>query len=239
MALTQKELLAPVEEFLACQTPQAWLDEAAKPENLPLLLREHAQLEIMAGQSAMTMIRQTLNQCKPPQYRRDDHTAKTQAQQTKKALKQDRVNTIINKMSKLAREELRHFEQVLAIMKKRDIDYQVVSSSRYAKELHLQVRKTNDEKIIDSLIVGAFIEARSCERFAQIAPYLDAELEKFYLSLLKSESRHFKDYIHLAGHFCNEDVLNQRIAFFAELERRLIESDDEEFRFHSGVPKLS
>jgi len=39
---------------------------------------------------------------------------------------------LLLKMSKLAREELRHFEQVLSIMKQRNIEYSHLSASRYA-----------------------------------------------------------------------------------------------------------
>ncbi len=52
------------------------------------------------------------------------------------------------------------------------------------------------------LIIGAFIEARSCERFYVLAPYLDEELNHFYGSLLQSESRHYMHYIELAKSIC-------------------------------------
>ena len=93
---------------------------------------------------------------------------------------------LLNKMSRLAREELRHFEQVLAIMKKRGVEYRHVSSSRYANGLRELARSSDPGKLIDILICGALIEARSCERFAKIAPHLDDELRDFYLSLLLS-----------------------------------------------------
>ena len=99
---------------------------------------------------------------------------------------------LLNKMSRLAREELRHFEQVIAIMKRRKIEYKQISASRYAVQLRDQVRAGDPDRLVDILIVGAIIEARSCERFARLAPYLDQELEAFYLSLLKSEGRHFR-----------------------------------------------
>src|SRR5690606_5550576 len=46
---------------------------------------------------------------------------------------------LLNKMSRLAREELRHFEQVLAIMQRRKIPYRQISASRYAAELRKHV----------------------------------------------------------------------------------------------------
>lgn len=138
------------------------------------------------------------------------------------------------KMSRLAREELRHFEQVTAIMKKRGIKYRQISASEYAKRLHQHVRRDEPEKLIDTLIIGAFIEARSCERFYRLLPFLDAELAKFYQSLLKSEARHFEDYLKLAQQYSKQSI-DDRVAFFAEREREAIFTDDETFRFHSGV----
>ncbi|WP_308367658.1 MULTISPECIES: tRNA isopentenyl-2-thiomethyl-A-37 hydroxylase MiaE [unclassified Microbulbifer] len=142
---------------------------------------------------------------------------------------------LLNKMSRLAREELRHFEQVLAIMKKRGIAYPHISASRYAAGLREQVRSAEPGRLVDTLICGAIIEARSCERFARIAPHLDEELQKFYLSLLKSEARHFRDYLALAQKASEEDI-EPRVRQLLEVERKLVEGNDGEFRFHSGVP---
>lgn len=142
---------------------------------------------------------------------------------------------LLNKMSRLAREELRHFEQVLAIMQKRRIAYSPVSASRYAAELRKPVRNSEPGKLVDTLIVGAIIEARSCERFARLAPHLDDELQKFYESLLKSEARHFQDYLTLAKKSADGQSIDERVTFFLELERDLVESPDGEFRFHSGI----
>ncbi|GAB1259964.1 MiaE family protein [Aurantivibrio plasticivorans] len=140
---------------------------------------------------------------------------------------------LLNKMSRLAREELRHFEQVIAIMEARGIPYRQITAARYAAHLHKMVATHEPQKLIDTLIIGAIIEARSCERFAKLAPFLDAELEKFYLSLLKSESRHFKDYLDLAQQASSIDI-SPRVDEFLDKERSLIESADTEFRFHSG-----
>ena len=142
---------------------------------------------------------------------------------------------LLLKMSKLAREELRHFEQVMALLKKRNITYKVLKPSRYPGLLAAGIRKKEPAKLIDTLIIGAFIEARSCERFAKLAPHLDAELSKFYWSLLKSEARHFKDYLSLAEKYAGESIA-ERIDYFGEIERDAIESPDKLFRFHSGVP---
>lgn len=142
---------------------------------------------------------------------------------------------LLYKMSQLAREELRHFEQVLDIMRERGIAYVHVSASRYASELRKLVRPTEPGRLVDTLIVGAYIEARSCERFARLAPYLDPVLTKFYTSLLRSEGRHFRDYLALANSAAGHDI-DDRIALIGEREQALIQAPDTEFRFHSGPP---
>ena len=175
-------------------------------DNEPLLLIDHANCEKKAAATAMNLM-----------YRYVD--------------KPD----LLKKMSQLAREELLHFEQVVALLQERDIDYYHISSSRYASSLRDHMRTHEPAKLVDTLIVGAFVEARSCERFAAIAPELDDKLCRFYQSLLRSESRHYADYLSLAHQYDDSD-LSERIDFFAEKEAELISTPDEEFRFHSGVP---
>ncbi|MBD2839063.1 tRNA-(ms[2]io[6]A)-hydroxylase [Pseudomonas sp. JM0905a] len=143
---------------------------------------------------------------------------------------------LINFMSRLAREELVHHEQVLRIMKRRKIDLKPVSASRYASGLRKLVRNHEPQKLVDTLVVGAFIEARSCERFEALVPHLDEELGKFYGGLLKSESRHYQGYLKLAYQFGEARDVDHTVEKVRAAERGLIESPDEEFRFHSGVP---
>lgn len=142
---------------------------------------------------------------------------------------------LLHRMSRLAREELRHFEQVLSILQKRGIDYGYLSPARYAQALHAHARKEEPGRLVDTLIIGAIIEARSCERFAAIAPHLDEELAEFYNSLLKSEARHYEDYLRLAEKAAGHPI-EERVSELLAIEREQIESPDEVFRFHSGVP---
>jgi tRNA-(ms[2]io[6]A)-hydroxylase len=172
--------------------------------NQELLLIDHANCEKKAASTALNLI-----------YRYVDDS------------------DLLNKMSRLAREELRHFEQVIAIMLERDIPYRQISASRYAAELRKGVATHEPQKLVDTLIIGAIIEARSCERFASLAPHLDPVLGKFYRSLLKSESRHFQDYLALAEKAAGADI-SERVALFLGREQQLIQSPDVEFRFHSG-----
>ncbi len=143
---------------------------------------------------------------------------------------------LLNKMSRLAREEMRHFEQVIAIMAARGIEYRNVDASRYAAGLRKKIRTHEPAKLVDTLIVGAFIEARSCERFAKLAPFLDDELKQFYLSLLKSEGRHYRDYLSLARKASEGKAIDERVTIIRNQERELIETPDAVFHFHSGPP---
>jgi tRNA 2-(methylsulfanyl)-N6-isopentenyladenosine37 hydroxylase len=145
---------------------------------------------------------------------------------------------LLNAMSRLAREELVHHEQVLRIMKRRKIGLRPVSAARYASGLRKIVRTHEPHKLVDTLVIGAFIEARSCERFEALVPHLDEELGKFYFGLLKSEARHFQHYLKLAYQYGDARDVDQAIERVRAVERELIESPDTEFRFHSGVPPL-
>ena len=143
---------------------------------------------------------------------------------------------LINLMSRLAREELVHHEQVMRLMKRRKIALRPLSAGRYASGLRSVVRTHEPVKLVDTLVVGAFIEARSCERFEALVPHLDAELGKFYFGLLKSEARHFQGYLRLAYQYGEAADVERTIERVRAAERVLIESPDVEFRFHSGVP---
>ena len=148
---------------------------------------------------------------------------------------QDR-EPIANAMSRLAREELAHYERVMKIIRKRDIPLLPLSASRYAAGLRKLVRRSEPGMMTDILLISAFIEARSCERFGAVAPHLDAELREFYSGLLKSEARHFQGYIKLAYLYGDASDIARRIEAIRPVEQALIADPDTEFRFHSGVP---
>lgn len=198
-------LVAGIQAFLPCTTPDAWVEVALQRDQEPRLLIDHANCEKKAAATALALMRRYTDNL-----------------------------VLLNKMSRLAREELRHFEQVIKIMSARGITYEPLSASRYAQGLHKRVRRHEPGRLIDTLIVGALIEARSCERFARLAPELDTELGEFYFSLLKSEARHYADYLRLAESLAGGEHLADRLDYFRGLEVELVESADTQFRFHSG-----
>ena len=145
--------------------------------------------------------------------------------------------------SKLAREELRHFELVLGVMKKLDVGYRYVPASRYAGALFGQVANHEPDRLVETLIVAAIIEARSCERFWQLSrrlkdidSYVSKNLARFYEDLVESEARHFKIYLNLAELYGDDDV-SGRVSQLITFERKLILELDENLSFHSGAPQ--
>jgi tRNA-(ms[2]io[6]A)-hydroxylase len=246
------ELLAPIKQFLHCETPQSWVNEAIKPENLAVLLTDHLICELKAAQSAMFLIRRyavdassakaLLDWLAPYEKFTYRHEGKWQ-DLTKCKLNKSMIaktnspysQDLIDKMVLLIKEELHHFYQVLEMMEAYKVEYKNISSSRYAKGLLTHCKTHEPDALIDKLICGAYIEARSCERFAKIAPHLDTKLGDFYISLLRSEARHYQDYLSLATDIAGKDITD-KITFFGEKEATLILTDDVDFKFHSGVP---
>ncbi len=198
-----------ITSFLLTETPQAWL--CAATQNLDILLIDHAHCERKAAATAINFM-------------------------SKYPEKKD----LVRLMSPLAREELLHFEKVLDHLEKRNIAFEPLKPSQYAKTLHEHVAR-NDYllHLCHELIIGAIIEARSCERFHALLPHLeDTELKRFYATLFKAEARHFENYLQLAQQYCPIEFDTQ-LQKFLQLERTLILTDDVVFRFHGGLPPLS
>lgn len=197
--------LSPIYEFLGARTTQAWVDAALA--DLPLIIQDHANCEKKAAGTAMNLI-----------------------------FRYEFSYDLQRKLAQLIREEMLHYEQVLGIMNERGQAWKYLSAGRYAKGMLKHKRTYEPAAMVDVLIIGAFIEARSCERFAALAEIInDKRLAKYYRYLLKSESRHFEDYLALAQSLA-EDNIDERVAFFREVEAELISSPDSELRFHSGNP---
>ena len=181
----------------------------AASERIPELLLDHANCELKAASTALGFL-----------YRYPQRTGLAQ------------------RMSRLAREELRHFEQVRTIMDDMQVPFARLTASRYAGGLRETVRDEEPSKLLDMLLIGALIEARSCERFARLAPRLPERLARFYSGLLASESRHFEHYLGFAltETGVSQSELDERLAELKAVEAALITAPDPLFRFHSGPP---
>ncbi|MCL9774337.1 tRNA isopentenyl-2-thiomethyl-A-37 hydroxylase MiaE [Vibrio methylphosphonaticus] len=248
-----EQILAPINQFLHCPTPDSWVAEAKKIENLPVILIDHLLCELKAGQSAMYLLRKYAVDAKSSEilqewfkpyeqfaYRKQGNSdslrgksniSKSIMAKSASPYSQD----LIDKMMLLIKEELHHFYQVLEILEGRNIPYHPIPAGRYAKGLLSKATTHEPNTLIDKLIIGAYIEARSCERFAKLAPYMDDDISKFYVSLLRSEARHYQDYLKLAEQISGDDI-TERVAYFGKIEADLITSPDSDFKFHSGVP---
>jgi tRNA 2-(methylsulfanyl)-N6-isopentenyladenosine37 hydroxylase len=145
-------------------------------------------------------------------------------------------------LARLAREELRHYEQVQKLMIAQGVAVQRLSPGRYAGALRTRLATHEPQRKRDLLLSGALIEARSCERFEVMAPLLPEPIAGFYAGLAESERRHADLYLQLARADVTGDddaaATVRRLGELAVVEAELITSPDPLFRFHSGVPMV-
>ncbi|MCP5327864.1 MAG: tRNA isopentenyl-2-thiomethyl-A-37 hydroxylase MiaE [Steroidobacteraceae bacterium] len=186
-------------------------------ERWPLLLADHANCEKKAASTAIALMF---------------------------AYTDDR--RLAMRLSRLAREELRHFEQVDRLMAQLEVPPQRLPAGRYAAGLRAALRSSEPARKLDQLLCGALIEARSCERFGVLtggaggpeAPRLPAPVAALYAGLQASEARHFEFYLQAAQQHAEAagGDWQARLAALAAVEAELATSPDPEFRFHSGPP---
>jgi tRNA 2-(methylsulfanyl)-N6-isopentenyladenosine37 hydroxylase len=139
-------------------------------------------------------------------------------------------------LSRLAREELRHFEQVQKMMLTLGVEVERQQPGRYASGLRSVIRTSEPGRKLDLLLSGALIEARSSERFRLLSGRLQQPLGAFYASLERSEARHFELYVNLARAEA-PDQWQERLGPLADREAELATAADPVFRFHSGSPR--
>jgi len=178
----------------------------AAAARLPQLLVDHANCEKKAASSAMALI-----------FAYPEDTP------------------LVLALSRLAREELRHFEQVHRAMSELGISVARQRPGRYAQELRRALRTSHPERKLDLLLAAALIEARSAERFALLAGRLPQPLDALYRELAASEARHFELYLGFARERAPLEW-RARLAELSSREAQLATAPDTELRFHSGPP---
>ena len=181
----------------------------AAANNEELLLVDHAHCERKAASSAMSLI-----------FRHAERA------------------DICAKLSRIVREEMRHFEQVLGLIDSRGHQFRPLSPSRYAKSLHAFVRNLPGESDSDLFIVAAIIEARSCERFRCLLEVLEPKVADLYARLCDSEMRHFLTYLEMAESVTGQRNISERTTRLLKEDARLVTDEDSQFRFHSGSPSM-
>lgn len=154
---------------------------------------------------------------------------------------------LVEPLSRLAREELEHFELVLGHLRRRGKPFVRQEPSPYAARLMEACRRQEPGRVVDTLLCCSMIEARSCERMQRLhgalaarceagAPDADPELAALYESLLASEARHHATYVELARALAlvPEAELRTRLHELAEHEAAVVARAPAEPRLHNG-----
>jgi tRNA-(ms[2]io[6]A)-hydroxylase len=129
---------------------------------------------------------------------------------------------LLEPLSRIAREELVHFEEVLRLLSARGIPFRRLRPGPYAGRLRGDVRAREPGRLVDTLLCCALIEARSCERFQLLAKAVsDPELAAFYGSLLEAEARHHGIYVDLAREVAG-DGIRERLQELAAAEAEIV-----------------
>lgn len=137
-------------------------------------------------------------------------------------------------LSPLAREELEHFERVLALLGRRGQTLCPLAAPPYGAALAKLVRRQEPERMLDSFLVAGLIEARSHERMALLAAHSpDPELRQLYGELLASEARHFGLYWVLCERRWPRSVVMERLEQLAAREAELLAQLHPQPRMHS------
>jgi tRNA 2-(methylsulfanyl)-N6-isopentenyladenosine37 hydroxylase len=132
---------------------------------------------------------------------------------------------LIKDMIDLAKEELDHFEIVVKVLEERGVALTKDTGNTYAQRLHEHIRKAEPLRLLDALIVGAFIEARSCERFSLLADHAPTEeMRMLYKSLLASEAGHYRAYTDIAREYFPVEEVKARLEEFGSIEADIIAS---------------
>lgn len=141
---------------------------------------------------------------------------------------------LVRTLTAIAQEELSHFELVNKWLERRQVPLRPLPAPPYGAGLSAQVRRAEPERMLDSLLVAALIEARSHERLGLLATHCpDADLAQFYHSLMASEARHYGAYWVLATSYFDRSTVNTRLAALSEVESDLLATLHPEPRIHS------
>ncbi|MDJ0597322.1 MAG: tRNA isopentenyl-2-thiomethyl-A-37 hydroxylase MiaE [Crocosphaera sp.] len=141
---------------------------------------------------------------------------------------------LVRKLTVIAQEELEHFEQVNQWLDKRNIPLKPLSSPPYGSKLKAEISNKEPQRLLDSLLVAALIEARSHERLGLLSNHCpDENLAKFYRSLMASEARHYGIYWVLADTYFEREIVQKRLDELSIIESEILEILHPEPRIHS------
>ncbi|MBV9947071.1 MAG: tRNA-(ms[2]io[6]A)-hydroxylase [Myxococcales bacterium] len=183
-------------------TDAAWAAEALRGGDRVLV--DHAHCEVKAASNALSL-----------------------------AVRHPEDLELVRALTDLAAEEIAHFQRVLALLTARGVRLGPPPLDTYAAELRRRARALPPQPfaspLVDRLLVGALIEARSCERFKLLAAATArdparAEEHALWTELLAAEARHHRVFVQLAARAAGETApVTARLDLLAELEGALVE----------------
>jgi tRNA 2-(methylsulfanyl)-N6-isopentenyladenosine37 hydroxylase len=136
---------------------------------------------------------------------------------------------IVEALSPIVTEEWGHFRMVLAEIQKRKLRLGKQRKDDYVNALLKFEKKggSEDDRLLDKLLICALIEARSCERFKRLSEGLaDSYLKKFYRRFMESEAGHYTLFIHLAETYHSKDKVRKRWKEWLKHEAEIITNID-------------
>ena len=128
---------------------------------------------------------------------------------------------LVNELAPVVTEEWGHFRLVLQELHKRNFKLGKQRKDEYVNNLlQFEIKGgTEDDRLLDKLLICALIEARSCERFKRLSEGLNDEyLKKFYRRFMESEAGHYVTFIALAETYIEKDKVRKRWNEWLEYE---------------------
>jgi len=120
---------------------------------------------------------------------------------------------LVAELAPIVTEEWGHFRSVLAELKKRNLKLGRQRKDEYVNELLKFEKKggSEEDRLLDKLLICALIEARSCERFKRLSEGLDDKyLRNFYRKFMESEAGHYALFIDLAETYIEKKIVRKR-----------------------------
>lgn len=133
---------------------------------------------------------------------------------------------LVEELAPIVTEEWGHFRQVLAELHKRGLKLGRQRKDVYVNKL-LEFQKQGghpEDRFLDALLIGALIEARSCERFKRLSEGLDdAYMRNFYRKFMESEAGHYTLFIELAEHYLPKEKVRARWQEWLQYEAEVMQ----------------
>lgn len=132
---------------------------------------------------------------------------------------------LVTELAPIVTEEWGHFRLVLQEMHKRNFKLGKQRKDEYVnKLLEFEVKGGSEEnRLLDKLLICALIEARSCERFKNLSEGLNDEyLRNFYRRFMESEAGHYTTFIDLAETYIPKEKVRKRWNEWLVYEAKII-----------------